>query len=282
MQKRNIIVLLCFGTMIVIIVVNREPSKAASVAVGINAGATARRAAPDPVQASPAAAAPIRGIQDDLGWVVSAVRPAVVNNSVTTEMANHRHPAGMQLLDPFPSRTGWVGSGVIIDPGGYVLTNRQVAGEANEFRITLFRGGQNSFSAVRVAADPQSDLVLLKLPFGGKLPFAVLGNSAGVSTGDIVVALGSSFGLAETVTHGIVSANRREVTIGNRRFTNVIQTDASINQGNCGGPLVNIKAEVIGLNMAIYSTDSSFSGIGFAISSNQAREFVSRALGRAP
>ena len=216
-------------------------------------------------------------IQDGLGQVVSTVRPAVVNISARNEAAGMRPRAGMQLLEPFPSRTGWVGSGVIVDPSGLVLTNRQVAGDAGELQVSLFRGGRNSFTATRVATDVRSDLVLLRLPIGGNLPFAPLGNSSGVSTGDIVVALGSSFGLAETVTHGIVSANRREVVIGNRRYADVIQTDASINQGNCGGPLVNIKAEVIGLNMAIYSTDSSFSGIGFAISSNQAREFVARA-----
>lgn len=277
MQKRHIVLMVALETVVIIVVLKIYRSDTSNISKSLpmtNPMPTTKQREP----AIPADTATIHDIQDGLGAIVSTVRPAVVTISANVEFPNPAHRAGIQLLAPFPSRVGWVGSGVIVDANGYVLTNRQVTGDANSVRVSLFRGGRNIVSAVRVATDEQSDLVLLKLPFGGNLPYASLGNSSNIHTGDIVVALGSSFGLAETVTHGIVSANRREVTIGNRQYTNVIQTDASINQGNCGGPLVSINAEVIGMNMAIYSTDSSFSGIGFAIASNQARAFISRAL----
>ena len=91
--------------------------------------------------------------------------------------------------------------------------------------------------------------------------------------------MGSPFGLAETVTHGIVSTSRRTLNLQGRTLSNVIQTDAAVNQGNCGGPLVNTRGEMIGVNTAFYSTDSTFSGIGFAIPSNQARAFIRRVAG---
>lgn len=230
---------------------------------------------PFPQAASPSP----QGLQDGLGTVVTTVKPSVVNISVHPEMANQPTPAGFQMLGPFPGRSSWVGSGIIVDPSGYILTSRHVVGNADMARVQLFRSGNNSFLARRVASDPATDLVLLKLPVQGGLPYAVLGDSSSVRTGDLVIALGSPFGLTQTVTQGIVSASRRTVTMENQTYTDVIQTDASINQGNCGGPLVNIQAQVIGVNMGIYSTNSSFAGIGFAVRSNRARVFIQRALG---
>jgi S1-C subfamily serine protease len=282
LNKRFIIVLVGIGTVAAVFFANLVPPNTAQV----------RAAAPPAVargQQSPVAVSPPNRIrptgvspaaeQAGLGTVVAAVRPAVVNVSARPDGARHHLQPGAQMLNPFPGRTGWVGSGVIIDPRGYILTSGQVVGNQQTIRVTMFRGGQNSFLAMRVAVDPQSNLVLLKLPFGGGVPHVPLGDSTRVRTGDIVVAVGSPFGLAETVTQGIVSANRRSLVVEGRTFMDVIQTDASINQGNCGGPLVNIGAQVIGVNMAIYSTDSTFSGIGFAVASNRARELLTRAVG---
>jgi len=221
-------------------------------------------------------------IQQGLGAVVAAVRPAVVKISAHTEQAAHRSPVGMQFLDPFPMGDQWIGSGVIMHPDGYILSSRQVTGDATTVRVKLFRSGNNTFLAHRIATDPATDLTLLKLPFGKNLPHAVMADSSKVRTGDIVLALGSPFGLAETVTQGIVSTSSRTVLVEGRQFNDVIQTDAAINKGNSGGPLVNIGAEVIGVNIAIYSTDASFAGIGFAIPSNQASAFMQRALGLRP
>jgi len=227
----------------------------------------------------PAGTAPL-AVQEGLDAVVAAVRPAVVQISAHPDAVGHPVQPGMQFLDPFPDRNGWVGSGVIVDPSGYILTSRQVVGDAQVVRVTLFRGGENSFLARRVATDPGTDLVLLQLPFGGSLPHALLGDSSRVRTGNIVIAMGSPFGLSETVTQGIVSAHRQTLYVEGRRFDDVIQTDASINKGNSGGPLIDIRAEVIGVNIAVYSTDSTFSGVGFAIASNRARAFLEHAVGR--
>jgi S1-C subfamily serine protease len=267
-DKRVIAVLICVAVVAVIVFAKlgtgrRAPERPES------------EIAPRPARAQVSPS----GVQDSLRTVVTAVRPAVVNISAHPRAAGKPQRPGVQLLDPFPVRTAWVGSGLIVDPAGYVLSCRQVTGDAEVVRVTLFRSGKNTFLARRVATDPVTGLVLLKLPFGGDLPYAVLGDSSRVRTGDLVIALGSPFGLSETVTQGIVSASRRTVTVEGRQVPSLIQTDAAIDQGNSGGPLVDIHAEVIGVNIAIYSTGSTFSGIGFAVPSNQARAFLQRAIG---
>jgi serine protease Do len=270
------IILVCGASVAAILVANlgtdRPPPDPVEAPV-VNAGAG--QSAPATARGRPQRAAVQRGLRD----VVSALRPAVVNISAHPKVIGPAGSSGAQLLDSYPARGGWVGSGVIVDAAGHILSCRQATGDADIVRVTLFRSGHNSFLARRLATDPATDLVLLQLTFGGDLPYAVLAESSRVRTGDLVIALGSPFGLAETVTQGIVSASRRTVSMGQHRFPNLIQTDAAINQGNCGGPLVNIHAEVIGLNLAIYSTDSAFSGIGFAIPSDQARAFLQRVIG---
>jgi len=251
------------------------------------AAAAPTRAGPEPLP-SPAprssrqrAAAPPRiSLQQGFGEIVDGVRPAVVSISANPGDGGLPTPVGMQMLDPFPGRNGSVGSGVIVDRTGYILTNDLVTHGAHSARVRLFHDGANVYTASLVATDPQTGLVLLRLPSAGRLPYAPLGDSGAVRTGDLVVALGSPFGLAETVTQGIVSTSRRTIAIENDRLVDVIQTDAAINSGNCGGPLVNIHQQVIGINIAIFSPDTTFSGVGFAIPSNRAREFVSGAIGR--
>ncbi len=172
---------------------------------------------------------------------------------------------------PFPHerKQRSLGSGFIIDKDGYIVTNHHVVKEADEIKIKLENG--DSFSAELVGSDPQTDLALLKIEADKALPHLKLGNSDNLHVGDWVLAIGSPFGLEQTVTAGIVSAKGR--VIGAGPYDNFIQTDASINPGNSGGPLLNMKGEVIGINTAIVAAGQ---GIGFAIPANMANNIVSQ------
>ena len=159
------------------------------------------------------------------------------------------------------------GSGVIVNSRGYVLTNHHVVHGARSITVTLASGQvTKTYPALLVDEAPHLDFAILKIQSKGneQFPAAVMGNSSEMSVGDEVLALGSPFGLQQTVTFGIVSNTRRTLTVGKTQFTNFLQTDAPINPGSSGGPLVNVKGEVIGINTAIYSPTQAFSGIGFA------------------
>ena len=153
-----------------------------------------------------------------------------------------------------------LGSGVIVSPDGYILTNNHVVGHADEIHVTLL--DKREFTAKVIGKDPKTDLALIKIDTNQPLPAATLGNSDVTEVGDWVMAIGSPFGFNLTVTSGIVSAKGRALG-GN--YDNFIQTDASINPGNSGGPLFNTSGQVIGINTAIYSSTGSNAGIGFAI-----------------
>jgi serine protease Do len=153
-----------------------------------------------------------------------------------------------------------IGSGVIVSPDGYILTNYHVVGHADKIRVTLM--DKREFTARVIGTDPKTDLALIKINAGEPLPYASLGDSTKVEVGDWVVAIGNPFGFNLTVTAGIVSAKGRALG-GN--YDNFIQTDASINPGNSGGPLFNTAGQVIGINTAIYSNTGNNAGIGFAI-----------------
>jgi len=153
-----------------------------------------------------------------------------------------------------------LGSGVIISPDGYILTNNHVAGHADEILVTL--NDKREFKAKVIGKDPKTDLALIKIDTKQPLPYATLGSSSKVEVGDPVMAIGSPFGFNLTVTAGIVSAKGRALG-GN--YDDFIQTDASINPGNSGGPLFDAQGRVIGINTAIYSSTGSNAGIGFAI-----------------
>jgi serine protease Do len=153
-----------------------------------------------------------------------------------------------------------IGSGVIVSPDGYILTNYHVVGHADKIRVTLM--DKREFTAKVIGTDPKTDLALIKINAGEPLPYAALGDSSKVEVGDWVVAIGNPFGFNLTVTAGIVSAKGRALG-GN--YDNFIQTDASINPGNSGGPLFNTAGQVIGINSAIYSNTGNNAGIGFAI-----------------
>ena len=162
-----------------------------------------------------------------------------------------------------------LGSGVIVDGKGYILTNRHVVEKADRIRVKLQdeNPATPGHDAKVIGVDAETDLAVIKIETDRSLPAAKLGNSDGMQVGDWVLAIGSPFGLQETVTAGIVSAKGRNI-VPNRQFQSFIQTDAAINPGNSGGPLVNMAGEVIGINTAILTETSSYAGVGFALPSN--------------
>jgi serine protease Do len=160
-----------------------------------------------------------------------------------------------------------MGSGLIIDPAGLILTNNHVVSGGGQITVRLHDGRE--FKAGKIMSDPKTDLALLRIEGAGPLPAARLGNSDNVEVGDWVLALGHPFGLEGTVTAGIVSAKGRGIGITERE--NFLQTDAAINPGNSGGPLVNLDGEVIGINTAISSSSGGSEGIGFAVPINLAK-----------
>ena len=167
---------------------------------------------------------------------------------------------------PFRRRSG--GSGVIVDANGYILTNNHVVEEADQIKVKL-NGDQKEYDAKLIGTDRETDLAILKIEAGRKLPVAKIGNSDAVQVGDWAVAIGSPFGLEATVTAGIISAKERDL-LGAEQFQHFLQTDAAINPGNSGGPLLNINGEVIGVNTAIATASGGYQGVGFALPINTA------------
>lgn len=160
-----------------------------------------------------------------------------------------------------------LGSGVIIDRDGYILTNNHVVDKADKIRVKI-QDDPKQYDAKVIGTDKETDLAIIKIDAGHSLPYAKVGNSDGLNVGDWVLAIGSPFGLDETVTAGIISAKQRD--LGGSPFQQFLQTDAAINPGNSGGPLVNMAGEVVGINTAIASNNGSNAGVGFALPSNVA------------
>jgi serine protease Do len=160
-----------------------------------------------------------------------------------------------------------LGSGVIVDSKGYILTNRHVVEKADRIRVRFEDDPPGvQHDAKVIGTDQETDLAVIKVEVDHPLPAARMGNSDGMQVGDWVLAIGSPFGQQGTVTAGIVSAKGRDIVPG-RQFQTFIQTDAAINPGNSGGPLVNLNGEVIGINTAILSETNAYAGIGFALPS---------------
>ena len=164
------------------------------------------------------------------------------------------------------------GSGFIISPDGYILTNNHVVGEADKVRAKLMDGRE--FTAKVIGTDPPTDVAVIKID-AKNLPVLPLGDSDAVEVGEWVLALGNPFGLSHTLTAGIVSAKGRS-HVGISDYEDFIQTDAAINPGNSGGPLVNLEGKVVGINTAIYSQSGGYMGIGFAIPVNMARDIYTQ------
>lgn len=212
--------------------------------------------------------------------VAKAVEPAVVNidtkgrvPEATSRSEKKADDDSGDILEYFrrnlPRRPSYaVGSGFIVDKSGYIITNYHVVQDSSKITVRLQNGDE--FGAKIIGADEQTDLAVLKVDAGRDLPFLRLGNSEGVRIGDWVLAIGSPFGLARTVTAGIISQTNRETPTGNP-FQKFIQTDAAINRGNSGGPLVSMNGEVIGVNSQIATSTGDYNGIGFALPSNQAK-----------
>jgi Do/DeqQ family serine protease len=169
--------------------------------------------------------------------------------------------------------SGSSGSGVILSPDGYVVTNRHVVENSTEIRVTL--ADKRSFYAELIGADPSTDIALLKIDEVG-LPFLLFGNSDSVRVGEWVLAVGNPFNLESTVTAGIVSAKGRNINIlgGGASIESFIQTDAAVNPGNSGGALVNTAGELIGINTAIITETGSYEGYSFAVPSNLVQKII--------
>jgi Do/DeqQ family serine protease len=160
------------------------------------------------------------------------------------------------------------GSGVIISPDGYIVTNNHVIAKANELKVTL--NNNRSYDADIVGADPNTDIALIKIEVEDDLPYLAFGNSDNAKIGEWVLAVGNPFNLTSTVTAGIVSAKARDLG----RNQSFIQTDAAVNPGNSGGALVNTNGDLIGINTAITSQTGSYVGYSFAVPSNIAKKVV--------
>ncbi|MBZ5597012.1 MAG: Do family serine endopeptidase [Acidobacteriia bacterium] len=172
-----------------------------------------------------------------------------------------------------------LGSGVIVDPKGYIVTNRHVVEKADRVRVQLQDDPPGVQHDARViGSDQETDLAVIKIDVDHPLPAAKLGNSDSMQVGDWVLAIGSPFSLRETVTAGIVSAKGRNI-VPNRQFQSFIQTDAAINPGNSGGPLVNMLGEVIGINTAILTDTNAYAGVGFAMPSNTVAQVYNQLIG---
>jgi S1-C subfamily serine protease len=194
--------------------------------------------------------------------VVEAVGPAVVSISV-----------GRDSVDGNGVEPMGAGSGILLTPDGYVLTNHHVVREANRMRLTMTDGAR--LGAVPVGTDPPNDLAVVRAD-GSGLPYAALGDSAALKVGQLVIAIGNPFGFQSSVSTGVVSATGRGMrSIDRRLIENVIQHTAPLNPGNSGGPLVDSRGRVVGINTAIIATAQ---GLGFAVPSNTARHVVSQIL----
>ena len=219
---------------------------------------------------------------------VKKVSPGVVGINVI-EIQQYRNPFSSFFDDPFfrqffgdrgnrSREIKELGSGYIISSDGFIVTNDHVAGNASKITVTLTNG--NNFDAKLVGTDPVSDIALLKID-GDNLPHMTFGNSDDIMIGEWVIAFGNPFGLFEindkpTVTVGVVSATNMNLEpLDDRYYLNMIQTDASINGGNSGGPLVNSLGQVIGMNTLIYTAGTKGSiGLGFAIPINKVKRII--------
>ncbi|MGA2096224.1 MAG: Do family serine endopeptidase [Candidatus Acidiferrum sp.] len=234
--------------------------------------------------------------------IVNRVEPAVVNIATTQVMERKKKPRAQvqpknrtrpsdpddqnndndpmqDFFDRFfdgrqdapPQAERSLGSGVIVDKRGYILTNNHVVDQATKIQVQLDGADTTKYTAKVVGVDEDTDLAVIKIDVNKELPTAKLGNSDGIQVGDWVLAIGSPFGLQATVTAGIISAKDRAGIGGaGHQFQRFVQTDAAINPGNSGGPLVDLAGQVIGINTAIITGSRGYEGVGFALPSNTA------------
>ena len=229
-----------------------------------------------------------RGAPDSFADLSAQLLPTVVNIATTQTLKAPQQngmpnlPPGSPLEDLFkdllgpkpnaPRHVTSLGSGFIIDPSGYIVTNNHVIEDSDQVTATLNDG--EILPAKIIGRDPKTDLALLKVSPRKPLPAAHFGDSEAARIGDWVIAIGNPFGLGSTVTAGIVSARNRIINAGD--YDDFIQTDAPINRGNSGGPLFDMQGNVVGVNSAIFSPSGGSVGIGFAIPSNLVRQVIAQ------
>jgi serine protease Do len=253
-------------------------------------GASSVTAQTTAASAPPAQAlAAAQSLSDAFAWVAESVKPAVVSIVATKYVSmprNFHYFFGPDMFgdqgdedEDMPQRRGrggrgetrkfkqeGIGSGVLIDKDGYILTNNHVIKGTDELKV--FMSDKREFNAKVVGTDPKTDIAIVKIT-GKNLPWVPLADSKTLRVGDWVVAIGSPYGLPQTVTAGIVSALGRSGVLGGRDgYEDFIQTDAAINKGNSGGPLVNLQGKIVGLNTAIFSSSGGNTGVGFAVPSS--------------
>ena len=210
--------------------------------------------------------------------------PSVVNIFTSTVIKTPIHPF---MDDPRfrfffgdpgelePQNNSSLGSGVIVSPDGYILTNHHVVEAADQIEVALADG--RKAKAHVIGTDPETDLAVIKIELPGKLPAITFGHPERAQVGDMVLAIGNPFGVGQTVTMGIISALKRD-HLGLSTFENFIQTDAAINPGNSGGALVDVNGNLIGVNSAIYSPNGGSLGIGFAIPASTAKKTMEQII----
>jgi serine protease Do len=248
-----------------------------------------------PADTTPQTTAPgfVAGAPSSFADLAAKVSPAVVNVS-STHVVENQGPNGMEGMPfnfppgspfeeffkqfqrqqghqgPSPRKVHSLGSGFVIDPSGYIVTNNHVVDGAKDIEVTLTDGSE--YPAEVIGTDAKTDLALLKVEAKKPLPFVPFGDSDKMRIGDWVMAVGNPFGLGGTVTAGIVSARGRDIHEG--PYDDFLQIDAAINQGNSGGPTFSTDGSVIGINTAIFSPSGGSVGIGFAIPSNLAKPII--------
>lgn len=233
----------------------------------------APRSPGEPARMQLAVAGP--GARHAFNTVSSLVLPSVVG----IHAPRNRFAAPFDSVPGGPAAGGAfdsVGSGFVIDSRGFALTNYHVVSQAAEIMVSVFGKLKRDLPASVVATDPVADLALIRIAGAPSLPEVRLGDSASVQPGDWVLAFGSPFGLEQTVTEGIISSRRKSLVVQGVSYGDMLQTDAPINRGSSGGPLVDMKAEVIGINTAVYGPTGTFSGTGFAIPVDRAKAFLAR------
>ena len=232
------------------------------------------------VPETPAAARQISpaSFSDSMAAVAKKAGPAVVSIDAKARPAELSARGSQEVPDDIleffrrqmPQRPATaIGSGFIVDPAGYIVTNAHVVEDAVKITIRLDSGEEHP--AELVGLDDETDIAVLKVNVGKELPFLRFGNSESVRVGDWVLAIGSPFGLNRTVTAGIVSQTRRETAVSTP-FQRFIQTDAAINRGNSGGPLVDLNGDVIGVNSQIATSTGDYNGVGFALPALEAKQ----------
>ena len=242
------------------------------------------RAAPEKLEPLPPVPEGLDRLSERFRAVAKHIRPAVVAIGVSKTVEASPMPFGEDFLRRFFGRQfrggggrrfeqRGLGSGVIVSADGYILTNNHVVAEADEITVRLSDGRE--FAAEVIGTDPPSEIAVVQIKADGELPVAKLGDETTMEVGDWVLAVGSPFGLEQTVTSGIISATGRQ-NVGITEYENFIQTDAAINPGNSGGPLVNMNGEVVGINTAIASRSGGYMGIGFAVPISMAKNVMSR------